>query len=153
MWLKLIIFIASNTSGGIMSIVWKTFSNGSISSFLPSEISVFVFGGLKKGDEVWGRCCDAVPAIASASSLIGLLESEFCLCGVCSTNGKMFSCEIWVTLFCGRVNCCDAGSFWVWNRPVRYSGILLCGALCPLTMWWMDVLCPATLWWMGALWS
>ena len=44
-------------------------------------------------------------------------------------------------MFCYCVDCCNNGSFCVCIRNVKYSGKLLCGALCPVTMWWQGVLC------------
>ena len=68
---------------------------------MPSKINVFIVVGLKNGDDVWGGCSDAMPAIASASLLIGLLESELCLCGVCSTNGNVLSGEMCLVIIWG----------------------------------------------------
>ena len=104
-------FFASDLSYCFLSIVRKRSSKSSIFSFLPSNISVFVFVALNKVDEVWGRCCDAMPAIAFVSLLIRLLESEFCLGGVCLTIGNVLSGEIWIAIFCGWVICCDSGRF------------------------------------------
>ena len=101
---------------------------------LPSKISVFAVVGLNIADDHWRCCWDAITAIASTGLMIGLLESEFCLYGVCSTIGSVWLGKMWVVMFSGWVNCCSNVLCWVWIRPVRYSGTLLSGALCPITM-------------------
>ena len=75
--------------------------NTSNYSFLPLKISVFVVAGLNNADDGWSRYCNAMPAIASASLLIVLLESEFCLCRVCSTIDNVLLGEMCVAKFCG----------------------------------------------------
>ena len=87
-------FIASDTSGCILSIVWKRSLNNSCFSFLPSNISVSVFNGLNNVEDVWGRFWDTVPAIALARLLMELPESEFCLCGVWSTISNVLLGEM-----------------------------------------------------------
>ena len=74
--------------------------NSSNCSFSPSKIFVFIVVALKTADVVWGRCCDARLATASASLLKGLLEFEFCLCGVCLTFSSVFWGEGCVAMFC-----------------------------------------------------
>ena len=74
---------------------------------------MIVVVGLNNGDDFWGPFCNAMPALASASLMMGLLGSEFCLCSVFSTIGNKFSGEICVAIICGSVNCCDNRSFCV----------------------------------------
>ena len=97
---------------------------------------MFVVVGLKNADNVWGLFGDAMPAIASVSLLIGLLESAFCICGVRQTIGKVLSGEICVAMFCGKVNWCGSVLFRKGIRPVGNSGTKLCEAFCPVTKWW-----------------
>ena len=106
-----LIFIASDTSGCILSIIWKRSSNDWSFSFLPWQTSVFVDVALINADNIWGHCWDAIPAIASASLLIGLPDSEFCPCGVCLTIDNVLLGGKCVALFCSRMNCCGNGSF------------------------------------------
>ena len=61
---------------------------------------MLVVVGLNIADNVWGWCGKSMPAITSASLLMGLLESEFGLCGVRSTIGNVLSGEMCVAKFC-----------------------------------------------------
>ena len=97
--------------------------------------NVFVVIGLNSADDVWRRSWHAESATASANLLKGWAESTFCLCCVCSTIGNVLSVEMCVALFCGWVNCCGNGLFWV-KRSVKESGIVFCWALCLVTMNW-----------------
>ena len=77
-----LILIASDVSGCILSIVWERSSKSSNILFFLSKINVFVVVSKINVDNVWGRCWDAIPKIASASRSTGLTESECCVWGV-----------------------------------------------------------------------
>ena len=113
------VFIVFDISGCILIRIWKRYSNHSIFLLLPATISVSIVVGLSIADNVWGRRCEAMPAVASARLMIGLPESEFCFRGVSSTTGKVLSGEMCVLLFCGWVN---------YNGLIRIR-VFFCGRL------------------------
>ena len=83
----------------------------------PSKINVFVHTGLSIV-AACGRCSIVIPA--STRRLMELFASEVWFLGVCSTIGKLLSCDTCVhRLWCW----CDGGLCGVKMRPVRNSGI------------------------------
>ena len=46
-----------------------------------------------------GRCWVAIPAIASARRIVEKFASEICFLGVCTTTGKLLSCDTCVNRF------------------------------------------------------
>ena len=130
--LKWFIFIACVISVCILGIVWNRSSHNSNFPLLPSSINVFVDAGFKITDVV--RCCwDAIPVIASANLLIDVLWWLDARLWLFSNIGKVVHRESCLIMFCGCV-----GSRCVETCPERKSEIS-CGALCPVTMWWVYV--------------
>ena len=132
---KWLIFIASKTLECILRLFWKRSSNSVSFSILLTKTSVFVPVGFISADDVWGHCCDSGPCISLSKSVERIAWLWILFCGDCPTIGNVLSGEIWVLMFCGWVSCCGVRSFSFWIRPVSYSGIILYGALCPVTMW------------------
>ena len=93
--------IASVISDCIFCRAWWSSSNCSNFLFFLSKINMFVVVGLFSADNVGCRCWDAWPAFASASLLIGLPVSEFCLCSVSSTIGAVLLGELCSAKLCG----------------------------------------------------